>query len=182
MSLIFLKIRKNLEPPLRFLCLAMGVFSVFWNFQASSQQQNAPLITAPISGSTADDTRFPWSAAVRLVRENPAPEVFFVEGSAYPSMRIATNSTEAYNRVMNAANNSIRTRQVARLLINKKTGLIVDADGVQPSAAAGSIYDDGPDDYITSPQPKNNTPPASGGAGLPVNSSGKSSGGGAANQ
>jgi hypothetical protein len=180
MNLISKKAKEVFAQLIRGLCLTTGVLSIFWNFQANSQQQNTTIITSPISGSTADDTRFPFAAAVRLARENPAPEVFFVDGSAYASLRIATNSTDAYNRVMNAVNNSIRTRQPAKLLINKKTGLIVDADGVQPSAGAGSIYDDGPDDYITSPQPKNNTLPAAPGGG--GGGGGKPSSGGGANQ
>jgi len=91
--------------------------------------------------TVTDDTRASISFSPRLVRENPVPQVFFGEEGSY---YIATGSMEAYNRIMGALNVAVRTHTKVHLIVNKRTGLIIDADGAPPPTKV-SIYDDSED-------------------------------------
>jgi hypothetical protein len=133
-------------------------------------QQFTPVPVYMVPASSNDDARSAFAEVPRMVRENPVPEVFFNEGATYRSLQISTSSTEAYNRIMNAINSSMRSHTAAKLLINKKTRTVVDADGAPTSSGGTSVYDEGTaDDLIASPtvQPgaqKGGAAPASGGA------------------
>ena len=164
-----------------FILIVLGLSQIV----CAQTQQFTPVPVYMVPPSSNDDARSSFAEVPRMVRENPVPEVFFNEGSTYRSLQISTSSTEAYNRIMNAINASLRSHTAAKLLINKKTRTIVDADGAPASSGGASVYDDSTaDDLIASPtvQPGAGKPQGSGGAGAGGGKGGNGGGGTNTNQ
>jgi hypothetical protein len=110
--------------------------------QQLMQQQAASAV--PASNVAEDPTHAKVKGIPRLIRDSPVPQVFFsdINDTYY------LPTSDDYNRIMNALTIGLQKKAAVSMVVNKKTGLILDVDtGKLPASTGGGPgYDSVPDD------------------------------------
>jgi hypothetical protein len=114
--------------------------------QQLMQQQAAG--TLPGANKAEDPTHAKVKGIPRLIRDSPVPQVFFsdINDTYY------LPTSDDYNRIMNALTIGLQKKAAVSMVVNKKTGLILDIDtGKLPASTGGGPgYDSVPDDDTSS--------------------------------
>ena len=128
-----------------FIAIAIFVFEV------RAQNGSGSVTNTSSSSPATNSNRTPVGGVPRFVRDNPVPEVFFVDGNR--SIVLSTVSGEAYNRMMTNINAALQKHSTVRLLIDKSSGVAVDIEGAVVESQSSSVYDENPpQDLLRSPE------------------------------
>ena len=103
------------------------LFSVFLSFQCFAAE-----------GASPNEVKM--SGVVRLVRENPVPQVFFNDLSG----TFLIPDGNDYAKFYNAFSSSIRSKKPVNFTYNKKTLMIIDVEGAYSKNT--QVYEDAPID------------------------------------